>query len=300
MGAPRQSMSQHLVTVLPEVLVGVQAMTLNTDHAFSRHSHDSFGLGLMIAGGQRSWSGRGWIEAGAGDCITVNPGEMHDGAPLAGPRAWRMTYLSPALVASITAELGIDAPAIGAPAIRDGPLCQAFEQFFNRVEQAVRQSGGADVAALALEESLLTLVGGLFRHHGARAVAVERGAPAVRQARQRLDDAPEQAVTLAALADLAGVSRFQLLRGFAREVGLTPHAYQVQRRTLLAQRLLREGQAPADVAASAGFADQSHLTRVFRRQFGLTPARFRAAFHAGPLLAGPRLQSRSRPGGRSS
>ena len=96
-------------------------------------------------------------------------------------------------------------------------------------------------------------------------------------ARRRLDEAPEVLTTLAELAVLSGVSRFQLLRGFARETGVTPHAYLLQRRVRLARQLLATGHAPADAALEAGFADQSHMTRAFRRQFGITPARYRAA-----------------------
>jgi AraC-like DNA-binding protein len=79
------------------------------------------------------------------------------------------------------------------------------------------------------------------------------------------------------LAALSGVSRFQLLRAFGREVGTTPYAYLLQRRVRLARQLLKAGQQPAEAAAASGFADQSHLTRAFVRQFGITPARYRAA-----------------------
>lgn len=84
-------------------------------------------------------------------------------------------------------------------------------------------------------------------------------------------------MSLAELATLSGVSRFQLLRGFAREIGITPHAYLVQRRVRLARQLLADGQTPAQAALLAGFADQSHMTRAFVRQLGVTPSRYRAA-----------------------
>lgn len=84
-------------------------------------------------------------------------------------------------------------------------------------------------------------------------------------------------MSLAELAELSGVSRFQLLRGFAREVGITPHAYLVQRRVRLARQLLAKGQTPVQAAMQAGFADQSHMTRSFVRQIGVTPSRYQAA-----------------------
>jgi AraC-like DNA-binding protein len=101
--------------------------------------------------------------------------------------------------------------------------------------------------------------------------------PCVARALQRLDSAPDMSVSLVELAALSGVSRFQVLRGFAREVGITPHAYLVQRRVRLAQQLLANGQIPAQAAVQVGFADQSHMARAFVRQLGVTPARYRAA-----------------------
>ena len=53
---------------------------------------------------------------------------------------------------------------------------------------------------------------------------------------------------------------------------MTPHAYLVQRRLAVARGLLDAGTGIADAAAAAGFADQAHLTRLFRRSLGFTPA----------------------------
>jgi AraC-like DNA-binding protein len=97
----------------------------------------------------------------------------------------------------------------------------------------------------------------------------------IRKTRDRIDADPVAPLTLASLAAEAGASRYQLLRAFSRELGLTPHAYIVQQRLALARRLIRAGSALVDAASAAGFSDQSHLTRVFARQFGVTPARYR-------------------------
>ena len=251
-------------------LPGVEAMTLLTGHAFPRHSHDGFGIGVMSAGAQRSWSGIGWVEAEAGDVITVNPGEMHDGAPIGDARGWRMLYLDPALVARELAEEGEDRPEIARPALRDPVLAGLFARLFARATTAVPEP-------LALEEDLLRTLARLLQRHGTRPRPMPRASPAVAMARRRLDEAPEMPATLAELAALSGVSRFQLLRGFARETGVTPHAYLLQRRVRLARKLLAIGHAPGEAALQAGCADHSHITRAFRRQFGITPARYRAA-----------------------
>src|SRR5260370_17438517 len=75
---------------------GIEAMTLNSNHHFPRHSHDQFGIGVIASGAHRSWSGIGQVEALAGDTIMVNPGEINDGAPLySNALTWQLLYFTP-------------------------------------------------------------------------------------------------------------------------------------------------------------------------------------------------------------
>jgi AraC-like DNA-binding protein len=250
---------------------GIEAMTLFSNHVFPRHSHDQFGIGIMTSGAQRSWSVIGQVESEAGDVIMVNPGEMHDGMPVDGiARGWRILYLDSALVAREIADETTDAELIVRPVARDLRLARDVVQLFAELERPVQER-------LAAEESLLRcLMQILCRHgvHGARAAGTS---PPVMKAIRRLDSTPEVPTSLAELAALSGVSRFQLLRGFTREVGTTPHAYLVQRRVRLVRQLLAAGRSPVEAAVLSGFADQSHMTRAFVRQFGITPGRYKVA-----------------------
>ena len=92
--------------------------------------------------------------------------------------------------------------------------------------------------------------------------------------RTRLDD---ERPSLEALASELGTHPSHLVRVFRREYGLPPHRYVVTRRLDRARRLLLEGMPIAEVAAVAGFHDQSHLTRHFRALLGTTPGAFRSA-----------------------
>lgn len=100
-------MARGRFRVVPCGMAGVLAVEAESAHAFPRHSHEQFGVGLIVRGAQRSLSGRGVVEAGAGDLITVNPSEVHDGASLGGRgRAWRMLCLDPSLVADFAGGSG--------------------------------------------------------------------------------------------------------------------------------------------------------------------------------------------------
>ena len=252
-------------------MAGIEAMTLFTDHAFPRHTHDQYGIGIMTAGIQKSWSVIGDVESRAGDVIMVNPGEVHDGRPKdRTPRGWRIMYLDPAVVARELAGESIDGEVIIAPVVRDRKLARRVRRLFALIER-----GPAD--PLAVEESLLSCLMTVAHRHRVNRPARDAASPAVAAAIRHLDRSPESPATLTALAAIAGVSRFQLLRGFAREVGVTPHAYVLQKRVGLARRLLAAGRTPGDAALLAGFSDQSHMTRAFVRFFGVTPGRYRTS-----------------------
>ena len=92
----------------------------------------------------------------------------------------------------------------------------------------------------------------------------------------------------------SGTSRYQVLRAFKRDHGLPPHAYRLHMRVGLAQRLLRAGDEPAQVALACGFVDQSHLTRYFKRIVGLTPSRYqRVGLSPPPARPLPPISSES-------
>ena len=89
-------------------------------------------------------------------------------------------------------------------------------------------------------------------------------------------DASLERPSLAELATVAGVHPVYLARAFRQHHGQTIGEYVRSRRVDRAARMLREGnKSLAEIAAAVGCADQSHLTREFRRFYGVTPAQYR-------------------------
>jgi AraC-like DNA-binding protein len=252
------------VRVRGSALAGLQTIAAESNRSFPRHMHDVFGIGVIDRGGQRSASGRGAVEAVRGDVIMVNPGEVHDGVAMCGEaRAWRMLHLAPALLADCAPGLELTQPVLSDPALRLG---------VDRLFAAVAQGD----EALALEQGVLQMLrdapGALAPEPSPRVALAS-----LERARARIADDCVNAPTLAELAREAGLSRYQLLRGFAAAFGLPPHAWLQQCRLARARGLIAQGRALADAAADAGFADQSHMTRAFVRFLGFTPGAFAAA-----------------------
>ena len=93
--------------------------------------------------------------------------------------------------------------------------------------------------------------------------------------------------TVARLAERSRMSREGFTRHFKRVHGLPPHAFQLMARLNHARALLRAGVSPAMAALEAGFADQSHMGRNFRRFFGTTPGLYRAGEVTSVLSSRP-------------
>ena len=156
------------------------------------------------------------------------------------------------------------------------------DPLLSQIVTALAQEMEGGFADRILIESLGTaLCVGIARHFvGHLPLPTTKGLSSARLQRVRdyveahLDDD----LSLTVLADIACLSPYHFSRSFKQATGVGPQRYVIQRRLERAKRLLRQiGQPLALIAQEAGFADQSHLTRIFRCEMGVTPGRFRAA-----------------------
>jgi AraC-like DNA-binding protein len=248
---------------------GLVAVTAVSRRAFARHTHEGFGIGVIVAGAQRSASGRGQVEASAGQIITVNPNEVHDGLPICDrSRAWRMIYLNPSILGHF--DFGeIKGRELHHPVLEHRAVARSV--------LALHHAAVAGDAVTETAESLLPIILAALL---SEQTSVPGWSAGVRRAVARIDDAPEVQHPIAALANEAGLSRWHFIRAFASATGLTPHAYRRQRQLQRARAGINAGLPLSQAAALAGFADQSHMTRVFTASYGYTPGVL-AATYAG-------------------
>lgn len=99
---------------------------------------------------------------------------------------------------------------------------------------------------------------------------------AMRRLREYIEANLSERIDLAVLAGIAGLSIFHFAREFKQSTGVTPHHYVVHKRVERARKMLAGTDfSLSEIAFAAGFSDQSHLTRHFRRTVGMTPREFR-------------------------
>jgi AraC-like DNA-binding protein len=234
------------------------------DHAYPMHTHDVWTLLLVDDGVIRYDLDRHGRSHGAvpAALTLLPPGVAHDGRA-ASPHGFRkrVLYLDGSVL-----ESGLVGAAVRQPSIVDGPLRQRVAALHG----ALAHPGDALEA-----ESRLALIAERLRRHLTPPTEVTRAGPGLAGAyRDLLDARLVPGVTLAEAAATLHAHPTHLVRAFRDAFGLPPHAYLTGRRVERARALLLAGERPAAAAAAAGFYDQSHLTRYFKRYLGTAPATF--------------------------
>ncbi|WP_189052196.1 AraC family transcriptional regulator [Aliidongia dinghuensis] len=256
-------------------------------HVYERHAHDGYALGVTDWGVQAFRCRGGAHASTAGMVMAFNPDEPHDGhAGDDAGFAYRMLYIETAAVRAVledARERPGPLPFFAAPLIADptaGLLVARTHALLTTSSSRLERD-----AAFSAMIRRLAAHGGL----GTEPRAAGRHDRALDRVRERLHADAATEVATAELAALASMSRYELCRQFHRRFGLPPHAYQLRLRLAEAKRLLAAGEPAAEVAAAAGFVDQSHLNRRFKGAFGITPVQFARAVQqsGGQFGSGP-------------
>ena len=258
----------------------VEAMHAHfTAHVYHRHSHESYSFGVTEAGAQAFTCRHGRHVSGTGMVMTFNPDDPHDGhAASGGGFTYRMVHIWPEFFAGLIGR-SAPLPLFRSPVLDDPATARSLR----RLHIALTRP---DPTYTELERyERLAATARLLVRHAAIQPAEPAGSCAdsdphiAARIRDLIHDS--RAADLAAddLAEAAGCSRYAAYRAFSQAYGLAPSEYQRQLRVRAARGLLSRGVLPAAAAAEAGFADQAHLTRWFRRYYGITPGAYRGAVH---------------------
>ena len=140
--------------------------------------------------------------------------------------------------------------------------------------ELVVQDAGSALAAEGLVLQLLACL-------GREAPPIALSAPGwLRQLRDRLHAEPERPFSLVELANAAGVHPGHLVRAFTGAFGMSPARYLRKLRVDMAAAAIASTDVPlSQIGTEAGYYDQSHFTRLFRREMGMTPRDYRRAVH---------------------
>lgn len=240
-------------------------------HTFARHTHEEYAVGVIESGALGfQFLGKNYV-APAGSINLVFPGEVHDGyAATEEGFTYRMYYIDPGHLRRAAGEVMLGQGFL--PHFKEGVLNDRYlSHEIHALHQALEQGG---FGIMEMETRLARILANwVARHADPRPAWKSTGKEpvAVQRARDYIEDNWERDIRLAELSKTTGLSSYHLTRTFTAAVGMPPHAYLLQTRIRHARRMLEAKRPPAEVAAATGFADQSHLTRRFKRIVGVTP-----------------------------
>jgi AraC-like DNA-binding protein len=242
-------------------------------HEFMAHSHDVVTMILVTDGAVQIAIENSSHQVRAGQLVVIGAHQVHAARP-ASPAGWEMRslHLPPHL---LPARLGASTN-LEETVTFSNPVVSSHNPAALSFLDLHRGSEG-DRPEVQVTDQFRSFIAWLRCNMEAFGPQVHPHRPADTQlehARALIADAVFENTLIDSIAEEVGLSAYALIRRFKKVYGISPHAWRMQARANEAARMLREKTSLADVAGSCGFADQSHMSRIFKKVYGVTPGQY--------------------------
>ncbi len=238
---------------------------------YPKHWHEEYQLCFLgEGGGELTYRGTSHNTPKM-SLFIVHPGEVHSNSTETGC-SFRSIYVLPGVVQNVLNDSDrkiTELPFFPDPMIFDWDIIQEYLR--------LHQPRTSFFTALERETALLELLQKLvsrYSRDNAAAQTFGKESDAVKKVKEYIVEHYEQNISLKTLSRVANLSQFHLNRVFSDEIGMPPHAFQIQVRIAKAKQFIKQGFPLSKVAATTGFADQSHFSRHFKRLMKITPGEY--------------------------
>lgn len=238
---------------------------------YPRHWHEEYQFCFIQAGGGELFYRGVKHDTPSTSLFIVHPGEVHSNQTDTGC-SFRSIYVAPELIRRTIA--GITGREQSLPFF---PSPMVFDEEILAPYLSLHLSLDNSATTMEQESVLLEMLAKLITRYAQEKAELKppgKEHRSVKKIRDYIFENHERNISLEELAGLANLSPFHLNHVFTQEVGMPPHAFQIQVRIATAKKLIRAGLPLAGVAAMIGFADQSHLIRHFKRLTKITPGEY--------------------------
>ena len=245
---------------------------------YKSHSHPTFSIGAIDEGNSVFQSSFGTAQKISAGTLVIVPAHIEHSCNPLPDQAWsyQMLHLDLSWLNQWYAEFQKEGFDLNLPQhrpliIKDETLYQAFSDMNETLFDSQK-------LILEKEQSLIyCLTQLLFPHFILEEIQKTRYLYEGFLDLIHIIKSSEQFISLEELAQQVGFSRYAIIRLFKANVGLTPHAFQINLKINQARAQLKQGIPLAELAANLGFSDQSHFHKAFKAHTGITPRQFQLA-----------------------
>jgi AraC-like DNA-binding protein len=258
-----------------EALPFIEARSIEDGRSvcYGKHAHSTFSIGAVTGGESTYLNGKAVERIGRGAVVVINPEQVHACNPLDN-RLWayRMIYADVTWLSELQRDLGMrqsgDFHAFSTTLTTLPDLYHGLNHLY-----AVLSDAHSDT--LQRHSSAIHFFSEVQRRLSPAPELKAGENRRLARAAEYIKDNCQRSLLLDEICTAASLSASYLIRAFKHRYGMTPHAYLMNSRIEYSRAQLRRGRAIAEVAAEAGFADQAHLQRAFRKFVAATPGQDR-------------------------
>ncbi len=234
--------------------------------AYKKHAHEEYSLGVVDNGRSSFWYEGKTVAVSPRTVVLIPPGLVHSCNPEQQSRwKYKMLFVEAGWLQTFLASRGV--AALNRPVVSDRADYPALNGMLKQLTLPAspleKEAGLLDF----FEQALLGLAGTRPGNRG-------KELPKLQVIKEYLHQNYQQKITLAELAQLADLNKFNIIRSFKEEFSIPPHTYQTLLRINLAKKLLRQDRPIVEVVGETGFYDQSHFSKVFKSHTGVTPEKY--------------------------
>ncbi|TEU29684.1 AraC family transcriptional regulator [Acinetobacter seifertii] len=245
---------------------------------YKSHSHPTFSIGAVDEGNSIFQSSFGTVQEISAGTLVIVPAHIEHSCNPKPNEAWsyQMLHLDIMWLSQLYSEFQQQGFDLHLP--QHKPLIIRDENFYKAFTEMNDVLFDEQKLILEKEQSLLDCLMGLLLPH----FILEEIQKPQYLYKDFLDlvDVINSSTSFISLEELAlqvGLSRYAIIRLFKANVGLTPHAFQINLKINRARELLKQGISLVELALNLGFSDQSHFHKAFKAHTGVTPRQFQLA-----------------------
>lgn len=240
---------------------------------FAAHSHDHHVIGAIRKGARSMICNAKKHSISEGDLIVFNPGDVHECRSCQSciPHE-TMIFDSITFSKSFAGNIRLDGPVI-----RNAEVLNRLDRVF----MLLAGESGRDHDESSYDDRGETIVDAVVEMIDALQTQVPMnqemphiGDKKISDAKSYIEERFAEPISIEALAEKMSISTYALIRAYKKQYSITPLQDLISHRANHACKLLSLGMSPCEVAEKTGFCDQAHLTRVFKKRIGTTPAAY--------------------------